>query len=145
MNINVVAVREQAKLPFQATSGSAGADLFAYTDKPVTVKSGAREMIYTGIAVEIPKGYGGFLFPRSSVACKFGVTLMNCVGVIDSDYRGEISIPLINYGETDFVINHGDRIAQLVILPVAEAEYKFAESLSETVRGTGGFGSTGRT
>ena len=101
-------------------------------------------MIPVGIAVEIPVGFGGFIFPRSSLGCKYGITLPNCVGVIDSDYRGELCVPLINLGSADFVIQNGDRIAQLVILPVENAEYEDASELSDTVRGKGGFGSTGR-
>lgn len=144
MKIKTVKTRENAKLPYTATAGSAGADLFACTDSPVTVGAGERALIPTGIAVEIPAGFGGFVFPRSSVASKHGVSLANCVGVIDSDYRGEISVPVINHGDKDYTINPGDRIAQMVIMPVESAEYETSEELSETARGEGGFGSTGR-
>ncbi|MCM1054544.1 MAG: dUTP diphosphatase [Bacteroides sp.] len=143
MKIKTVKLKENAKLPYKATSGSAGADLFACIDAPAAVGAGEILLIPTGIAVEIPLGYGGFVFPRSSTASKHGISLANCVGVIDSDYRGEISVPVINHGNKEYVIGVGDRIAQLVIMPVEEAEYEPAEELSDTVRGSGGFGSTG--
>lgn len=144
MKINVKRLNEAAKLPLRATEGSAGADLYACLESPVTVASGQRATIPVGIAVEIPPGYGGFVFPRSSVACKFGVSLPNCVGVIDSDYRGELCVPVINHSSEPYVINSGDRIAQLVILPVENAAYEYTDELSDTERGKGGFGSTGR-
>ena len=144
MIINVKKLRESAKLPFRATEGSAGADLYACLEAPVTVQPAQRVTIPAGIAVEIPQGYGGFIFPRSSVACKFGVSLPNCVGVIDSDYRGELCVPVINHGAEPYVISGGDRIAQLVILPVENAVYEYADDLSDTERGEGGFGSTGK-
>lgn len=144
MKINVKKLNEAAKLPFRATEGSAGADLYACLGSPVTVAPGQRATVPVGIAVEIPLGYGGFVFPRSSVACKFGVSLPNCVGVIDSDYRGELCVPVINHSSEPYVINSGDRIAQLVILPVENAVYEYTDELSDTERGEGGFGSTGR-
>lgn len=144
MKIKTKIVREGAKLPFRATEGSAGADVFACIEDEVTIEPGKTKTIPLGIAVEIPMGYGGFIFSRSSLGTKYGITLPNCVGVIDSDYRGELCVPLINLGNTDFLIKNGDRIAQLVILPVESAEYEAVDNLSETVRGEGGFGSTGR-
>ena len=144
MKISVKKLKEAAKLPFRATEGSAGADLHACLEAPVTVEPGQRATIPVGIAVEIPKGYGGFVFPRSSVACKFGVSLPNCVGVIDSDYRGELCVPVINHSTEPYTISGGDRIAQLVILPVENADYEYADDLSDTERGGGGFGSTGK-
>lgn len=144
MRINVKKLNEAARLPFRATEGSAGADLYACLEAPVTIEPGKRETIPAGIAIEIPPGYGGFVFPRSSVACKFGVSLPNCVGVIDSDYRGELCVPVINHSNLPYTINGGDRIAQLVILPVENAEYEYSDELSDTERGEGGFGSTGK-
>ncbi len=144
MKIKTKKININAKLPFKATEGSAGADLFACIESEIIIKPGKTNMIPVGIAVEIPVGFGGFIFPRSSLGCKYGITLPNCVGVIDSDYRGELCVPLINLGSADFVIQNGDRIAQLVILPVENAEYEDASELSDTVRGKGGFGSTGR-
>ena len=144
MKINVKKLRETAKLPYRATEGSAGADLYACLEAPVTVQPGQRVTVPIGIAVEIPAGYGGFVFPRSSVASKFGVSLPNCVGVIDSDYRGELCVPVINHSAEPYTINGGDRIAQLVILPVENAVYEYTDGLSDTDRGEGGFGSTGK-
>ncbi len=144
MKIKTKIVREGAKLPFRATEGSAGADVFACIESEVTIEPGKMKTIPVGIAVEIPAGFGGFMFPRSSLGVKYGVTLPNCVGVIDSDYRGELLVPLINHSDKDFVINNGDRIAQLVIMPVDSSEYCLTEELSGTVRGEGGFGSTGK-
>ena len=144
MKINVKKLREAAKLPYRATEGSAGADLYACLEAPVTVQPDQRVTIPVGIAVEIPAGFGGFVFPRSSVACKFGVSLPNCVGVIDSDYRGELCVPVINHSAEPYTIKVGDRIAQLVILPVENAVYEYADDLTDTQRGEGGFGSTGK-
>ncbi len=144
MKIKTKIVREGAKLPFRATEGSAGADVFACIESEVTIEPGKMKTIPVGIAVEIPAGFGGFMFPRSSLGVKYGVTLPNCVGVIDSDYRGELLVPLINHSDKDFVIRNGDRIAQLVIMPVDSSEYCLTEELSGTVRGEGGFGSTGK-
>jgi len=133
-----------AKPPYRATQNSAGADLFACLDaQEVVLASKSRLLISTGIAVEIPAGYGGFIFPRSSLSSKHGVSLANCVGVIDADYRGEVKVPLINHSDTDYAIRNGDRIAQLVILPVEAAVFAEKSALSDTERGMGGFGSTG--
>lgn len=143
MKIKTKILREGAKLPFCATEGSAGADICACIEKGVTVEPGKTEKITSGIAVEIPMGFGGFIFPRSSLATKYGITLPNCVGVIDSDYRGEICVPVINLGEESFTVKNGDRIAQMVIMPYETAEYETVPQLSETERGEGGFGSTG--
>lgn len=144
MKIKTVLFKKNAKLPFKATEGSAGADLFACLEETIVLSAGERRLISTGIGVEISEGFGGFVFPRSSVAGKHGISLANCVGVIDSDYRGEILVPLINHGNADYEIKDGDRIAQLVILPVETAQYELSDSLSDTERGTGGFGSTGK-
>ena len=119
MNIAIKKLNKNAKMPFRATSGSAGADLFACIEEDIVLDSGERMLIPTGIAIELDNPEcGAFIFPRSSVSFKNGVSLANCVGVIDSDYRGEIKVPLINHSQEKFIIHHGDRIAQLVILPV---------------------------
>ena len=145
MNINVKKMNDDARLPYRATDGSAGADLFACIPGEVTIQPGQRMMIPTGIAIELlDKRCGGFVFPRSSVSSKYGVSLANCVGVIDSDYRGEIIVPLINHSDEPYTIRNGDRIAQLVILPVLVPIFTEREHLDFTVRGVGGFGSTGR-
>jgi len=144
MEIKVKKLNEQAQLPYRATEGSAGADLFAFVPEDVTIAPGERKLIPTGIAIEIPdSGYGAFVFPRSSVSSKYGVSLANCVGVVDSDYRGEIKVPLINHSDTAYTVRNGDRIAQMVILPVMLPCYTETDELGDTVRGEGGFGSTG--
>jgi len=142
MHIKVKKLNADAKIPFRATSGSAGADLCACLESDITLTSGERRLIPTGIVVEIPEGYGGFMFARSSLG-KHGIALANSVGVIDSDYRGEMGMLLVNNSGEDFTVRNGERIAQLVILPVCAAEYVLHDGLSETGRGEGGFGSTG--
>ncbi|MCL2697786.1 MAG: dUTP diphosphatase [Oscillospiraceae bacterium] len=144
MNIKVKKLSEDVEVPFRATSGSAGADIYAYVKTDVLLKPGERVLIPTGLMLEIPENYGGFVFPRSSLASKHGISLSNCVGVIDSDYRGELKVAVINHSADNFVIKNGDRIAQLVILPVCGAKFITEENLSETGRGQGGFGSTGK-
>ena len=135
---------EKVGQPFYATQGSAGMDLSACIDEPVTIKKGEIKIIPTGIAISLPSNeYVAYVYARSGLACKKGITLANCVGVIDSDYRGEIKCALINLGSEDFTVNFGDRIAQLVIASVAIADIVECEDLDETTRGSGGFGSTG--
>lgn len=135
-------------LPAYETAGAAGADLRANLPPEQRVKGFSlapmqRAICPTGIRVEIPMGFEMQIRPRSGLATKFGITLPNTPGTIDSDYRGPLGVALVNLGETDFVIRHGDRIAQMVIAPVVQASFKVVESLSETKRGAGGFGSTG--
>lgn len=144
MNIKVKKLNENAKLPFRATVGSAGADLFACIDDDIILAPNERKLVSTGIAIEVPSSeYCAFIFPRSSVSSKFGVSLANCVGVVDSDYRGEVKIPLINHSDEPFTVHDGDRIAQLVIMPVEVPDFVEADELGATERGAGGFGSTG--
>lgn len=131
-------------LPVPATAGSAGLDLSACIDAPVTLQPGEIRMIPSGLAAEIPSGYVGLVFGRSGLGTKFGVTLANSVGVIDSDYRGELRVSLINRGSAPYTVEQGERIAQLVIMPYAAVTPVEAESLEETERGERGFGSTGR-
>jgi len=144
MIINYKKLHSDAKPPYRATQNSAGADLFAFLESDVIIESGERLLIPTGIAAEIPTGYGGFVFPRSSLSTKHGVSLANCVGVIDADYRGEVKVSLINHGNAAYTIKNGDRIAQLVIMPIEAAEFAEKADLSDTDRGEGGFGSTGK-
>lgn len=134
---------EGANLPVYKTEGAAGADLCACIAEPITIGCGKTAIVPTGLFFEIPQGYEIQIRPRSGLAAKNGVTVLNTPGTIDSDYRGEIKVILINLGEQDFVINHGDRIAQMVIAPVIQADFAITTSLSETERGAGGFGSTG--
>lgn len=136
-------------LPAYETAGAAGADLRANLPPEQRAEGFSlapmqRAICPTGIRVEIPMGFEMQIRPRSGLATKFGITLPNTPGTIDSDYRGPLGVALVNLGETDFVIRHGDRIAQMVIAPVVQASFRVVESLSETERGAGGFGSTGR-
>ena len=142
VNIKCVASKG-AVIPEYKTSGAAGADLCALLDAPLTIPAGSYAMVPTGLFFEIPEGYEVQVRPRSGLAAKYGVTVLNTPGTIDSDYRGEIKIILINLGSSDFTINSGDRIAQMIVAPVTQASFSLTQSLSETERGTGGFGSTG--
>jgi dUTP pyrophosphatase len=137
---------EGLPLPAYETEGSAGMDLRAAVpeDEPLILRPGARGLAPTGLCWAIPLGYEVQIRPRSGLAAKHGVTCLNTPGTIDSDYRGEVKVILINLGEEDFVIRRGERIAQMVVAPVAQAIWSEADSLDETARGAGGFGSTGR-
>jgi len=132
-------------LPAYETNGAAGMDLRAAVedDAPIVLKPGARVMAPTGLAFAVPPGFEAQVRPRSGLAAKAGVTCLNTPGTIDSDYRGEVKVILINLGEEDFTIRRGDRIAQLVIAPVTQSSWSLVASLDETARGAGGFGSTG--
>ncbi|MBQ7901717.1 MAG: dUTP diphosphatase [Clostridia bacterium] len=135
---------KEKKLPFYATEGSAGMDLSACIDEDIVLAPMQRVLVPTGIAIKLPGSeYGAFLFARSGLATKKGITLANCVGVVDSDYTGEIKVGLINLGNEEFVIKNGERIAQMVIMPVAAAKFTVVDELEQTERGAGGFGSTG--
>ena len=136
---------EGLPLPAYETIGAAGMDLRAAIpeDAPVVVRPGARARLPTGFCIAVPPGFEAQGRPRSGLAARSGVTLLNSPGTIDSDYRGEVQVILINHGEEDFVVRRGDRIAQLVICPVAQAVWAEVDSLDETARGAGGFGSTG--
>lgn len=138
-------LRESAKLPFRATEGSAGMDLYACIDSPVTLGAGEKVVIPTGIAIELPSAeLAAFVFARSGLAIKHGIGLLNGVGVIDSDYRGEICVGVINQLAEPYTIAPDERIAQLVIMPVSLITPVEAQSLDDTARGEGGFGSTGK-
>lgn len=130
-------------VPFYASIEAAGADLCAAIEDDVILKQGQRILIPTGFKIALPKLYEAQIRPRSGLALKYGVTVLNSPGTIDSDYRGEIKILLINHGEEDFTIHRGDRIAQMVIAPVTQASFKFSSVDVNTVRGEGGYGSTG--
>ncbi|MGV2977951.1 dUTP diphosphatase [Roseibium alexandrii] len=123
---------------------AAGLDLLAAVDDGLTLQPGSRALVPTGLAMALPAGYEAQVRPRSGLAAKHGVTVLNTPGTIDADYRGEVKVILINLGDTAFEISRGDRIAQMVIAPVLQAEIEEVEILSETSRGTGGFGSTGQ-
>ena len=134
----------EAKLPAYASETAAGADLYALTDHVIRIGPNETAVVHTGLAAEIPEGYAGFIFARSGLATKKGLAPANKVGVIDSDYRGELHVGLRNHSREAYAIQPGERVAQLVILPVCLPELAEVEELSETARGQGGFGSTGR-
>lgn len=136
-------VASGAILPSYQTVGAAGADLCAYLPEPVVLAPGQRAMVPTGLSFAIPSGYEIQVRPRSGLAAKNGITVLNSPGTIDSDYRGEVKVILINLGTENFTISHGDRIAQMVVAPVVQAQFQVVESLAATERGQGGFGSTG--
>lgn len=131
-------------LPTYATSGSAGMDLTAAIDQPLTVEPGKRAQVPTGIQIEIPEGYEGQVRPRSGLAFKAGISLTNCVGTIDCDYRGEVCVLIINHGENPYTFEPGEKIAQLLITPVPRVDIIEVDELDESQRGAGGFGSTGK-
>lgn len=137
-------IRPQAVLPIRATAGSAGLDLHACIDEPLTLEPGCRTMIPTGLAAAIPQGVAGMIYARSSLGTKHGIALSNGVGVVDSDYRGEICVGLRNFSTEPYTIQPGERVAQLVLQPILSLPVQEVETLDETSRGEGGFGSTGR-
>lgn len=141
--VKVKKLYENAKLPVYGTEFSAGADLCACLDAPVTLQPGETRLISIGIAMEIPVGYAGLVYARSGLASKRGLAPANKVGVVDSDYRGEFFVPLHNHGAVPQTIEPGDRIAQMILTPYLTASFVEADTLSDTVRGEGGFGSTG--
>lgn len=145
--MNTVRVKiksESGVLPRYETEGSAGMDLRARLSEPVTLAPGQRALVPTGIYLELPQGYEAQVRARSGLAVKFGIGLVNGTGTIDSDYRGEIKVPMINWGQEPFVIRDGDRIAQMVVARYERVEWEASETLSQTQRGAGGFGHTGR-
>lgn len=142
LSIPVKLLDKNAILPTYGTPFSAGADLYAITSAPIIIHPGQTVLIHTGLAFEIPEGYAGFVFARSGLATQKGLAPANKVGVIDSDYRGELMIPLHNSSAEEAIIEHGDRVAQLVFLPTPQAVFTTTDALSDTIRGTGGFGST---
>lgn len=143
MTFKVKLLHENSKLPVRSTSGSAGYDLCARLDSPVTISPGAIAKIGCGIAIEIDFGYCALVFGRSGLGVNSGVSPANAVGVVDSDYRGEIIVGLINHGKEAFTVESGDRIAQMLLMPVATPDITITSELSDSGRGSGGFGSTG--
>ena len=141
MNVSVKKLNEQARLPVYSSPYAAGADLYAC--EGVTIAPGETQFVHTGIAIELPLGTVGLVYARSGLACKQDLAPANKVGVIDCDYRGEIMVALHNHGKVERRVGQGDRIAQLVIAPYYVAQFSEADELSATVRGEGGFGSTG--
>jgi dUTP pyrophosphatase len=134
---------EGLPLPAYATSGSAGLDLAAAVSDPITIAPGGRAMVPTGLAIALPEGFEAQVRPRSGLAARSGVTVLNTPGTIDADYRGEIQVILANFGDQPFKVSRGERIAQLVVAPVTQLAWQATDRLPETTRGAGGFGSTG--
>lgn len=136
-------LRPGAGPPVHMTAGSAGLDLAACLDSAVVIEPGRRALVPTGVALELPPGYEGQVRPRSGLALRHGVTVLNAPGTIDADYRGEVGVVLVNHGEAPFVVRHGDRIAQLVVAAVSRGRVEVVAELSATGRGEGGYGHTG--
>ena len=142
-SVRVKKLRQDAKLPTYGSIGAAGADLYAWLEESVTLQPGETVFITTGLSMEIPEGYVGLIYARSGLACKKGLAPANKVGVIDCDYRGEFIVALHNHGNCAQTVCHGDRIAQLVITPIIAPSFVEVDSLSDSARSFGGFGSTG--
>ena len=134
----------KVQLPKYKTDGSSGMDLMAFLESPVNLKPQESALIPTGISIAIPEDTEVQIRPRSGLAAKSNISVLNTPGTIDSDYRGEIKIILFNHGKEDFVINNNDRIAQMILMPIVKAEFAEVENLPKTLRGSGGFGSTGK-
>ena len=141
--VRIKKLREDAVIPAYGTAFAAGADLYACLDEPLTIAPGETKMVHIGVAMELPEGYVGLIYARSGLATKRGLAPANKVGVIDSDYRGELMVSLHNHGTTAQMVEPGERVAQLVVAPYITADFEEADELSDTVRGAGGFGSTG--
>ena len=144
VNVNIKKLKETAIIPTYGTEYAAGADLYACINEALTIQPGETEFIGTGIALEIPEGYAGLIYARSGLSCKKGLAPANKVGVVDADYRGEITIALHNHSLEAKTIQPNERIAQMVITPFLAAAFNEVDELSDTVRGVGGFGSTGK-
>ena len=143
MNVKIIN-KSKHELPSYATGGAAGMDLRANIDAPIVLKSLERTLVSTGLFIELPLGYEAQIRPRSGLAFKNGLTVLNSPGTIDADYRGEIKVILVNLSKEDFTINDGERVAQMVIAKHEQAEWTLVEQLEESARGEGGFGSTGK-
>ena len=145
MELLIKKLDERAVVPKAATGGSAGMDLCAVLDEPLVLEPGCRAMVPTGLAIALPdNNLVALIFARSGLAVKYGITLSNCVGVVDADYRGPVCVALHNDGEVVRAVTPGQKIAQLVVVPFLSVEFEEVETLSDTVRGVGGFGSTGK-
>jgi dUTP pyrophosphatase len=144
VRIRVLPHGEGLPLPAYETAGAAGCDLRAAIALPIVLAPGARAVVACGFAMALPDGWEAQVRPRSGLAAKHGVTVLNAPGTIDCDYRGEVKVPLVNHGQEAFTVSRGDRIAQMVVAPVVQVSWEAAETLDDTHRGSGGFGSTGR-
>jgi len=144
VKVQIKKLNPEAKIPEYKTAGSSGVDLVALIEKTITINSGESKIIPTGLSVAIPSDLEIQIRPRSGLAAKSNISILNTPGTIDSDYRGEIKIILFNHGAKEFIVNNGDRIAQMVLMPVLKFEFDEVSEINDTVRGSGGFGSTGR-
>ena len=143
IKIQIKKLSDSVSIPRYETSGSSGMDIAAHIDKNIIINPGEKAFISTGFSIAIPKGYEVQIRPRSGLAAKKNITVLNTPGTIDADYRGEIKVILINHGKEKFVIENGERIAQMVVSPVIQVNFEEVKKLSDTERGSGGFGSTG--
>ena len=143
-DLRIKKLRDNAQMPTYGSEWAAGADMYAAIDEAVTIEPNETKFIPTGLAFEIPEGYAGFIYARSGLACKKGLAPANKVGVVDADYRGEVMVALHNHGKEAQTVESGERIAQMIIAPFITANFIFSDELDDTVRGAGGFGSTGR-
>ena len=143
VNVKYKKIREHAIVPSYQSEHAAGMDLYSANEDPITIDAGEIALIPLGFAMALPDNYEAQVRPRSGLGSKFGVTLPNAPGTIDADYRGEVSVPLINHGKKPFVVETNMRIAQMIVAPVVQASFEVVEELDETLRGAGGFGSTG--
>lgn len=141
MDINIIS--KSGIIPEYKTKDSAGFDLQAYADEPIVLRPMERKLIPTGIFIELPSGYEAQVRARSGLSINHGITLINAVGTIDADYRGELKVPMVNLGQETYIIKNGDRIAQVVISKFEQVQFSLVDSLSDTERGSGGFGHTG--
>ena len=144
MKILVKKFDKRIKLPSYKTSGSSGMDLMAFIDKPISILPQKSELIPTGLSIAIPNNTEVQIRPRSGLAAKNNISVLNTPGTVDSDYRGELKVILYNHGNKEFIVNNEDRIAQMVLLPIIKANLEEVQALPETIRGKGGFGSTGK-
>ena len=144
IKVLVKKLNSKVQLPKYKTSGSSGMDLMALIEKPIKIKPQESVLIPTGITIAIPEDTEVQIRPRSGLAAKSNISVLNTPGTIDSDYRGEIKIILFNHGKDEFVVNNNDRIAQMVLMPIIKANFEEVENLPDTIRGEGGFGSTGK-
>lgn len=143
-DVKIKKLSKNAVIPTYGSASAAGADLYSCLDSALEIPPGETRFVHTGLCVEIPQGFAGLVFARSGLACKKDLAPANKVGVIDSDYRGEIMVAIHNHGKEVRFIEHGERVAQLLIMPYAAANFVESDELSDTVRGEGGFGSTGK-
>ena len=144
VKILIKKLNSKVKLPNYKTDGSSGMDLMAFLDKPISILPQKSELIPTGLSIAIPNNTEVQIRPRSGLAIKNNISVLNTPGTIDSDYRGELKVILYNHGNKEFIVNNQDRIAQMVLVPIIKANFEEVENLPETIRGEGGFGSTGK-